>query len=75
MLQITCLYATINSEIQRQSLGQGEIPYRRYSPRPAQVADSVKFRNRQYSLDERRTRKFLNTCSSPWKKFQGLFSL
>ena len=38
-------------------------------------ADSVKFRNRQYSLDERRTRKFLNTCSSPWKKFQGLFSL
>ena len=37
MLQITCLYATINSEIQRQSLGQGEIPYRRYSPRACMV--------------------------------------
>jgi hypothetical protein len=26
------------------------------SPRPAQAADLVKFQNRQYSLDERRTR-------------------
>ena len=38
------------------SSGQGEIPYRRYSPRTAMAADSVRFRNRQYSLDERRGR-------------------
>ena len=38
------------------SSGQGVIPYRRYSPRPALAADLVRFRNRQYSLDERRTR-------------------
>ena len=29
------------------SSGQGVIPYRRYSPRPALAADLVKFRNRQ----------------------------
>ena len=38
------------------SSGQGEIPYRRYSPRTAMAADSVRFRSRQYSLDERRGR-------------------
>ena len=39
------------------SSGQGAIPYRRYSPRAdaiRQKHDSVKFRSRQYSLDERR---------------------
>jgi len=35
------------------SSGQGEIPYRWYSPR-AERHDSVKLRSRQYSLDERR---------------------
>ena len=35
------------------SSGQGEIPYRWYSPRAARH-DSVRFRSRQYSLDERR---------------------
>ena len=41
------------------SSGQGEIPYRRYSPRAdaiRQMHDSVRFRGRQYSLDERRMR-------------------
>ena len=32
---------------------RGEIPYRWYSPRAARY-DSVRFRGRQYSLDERR---------------------
>ena len=39
------------------SSGQGAIPYRRYSPRADAIRrkhDSVKFRSRQYSLDERR---------------------
>ena len=39
------------------SSGQGAIPYRRYSPRADAIRrkhDSVKFRGRQYSLDERR---------------------
>ena len=41
------------------SSGQGAIPYRRYSPRADAIRrkhDSVKFRGRQYSLDERRMR-------------------
>ena len=41
------------------SSGQGAIPYRRYSPRADAIRrkhDSVKFRSRQYSLDERRMR-------------------
>ena len=29
------------------SSGQGAIPYRRYSPRPASAADLVKFQDRQ----------------------------
>ena len=29
------------------SSGQGETPYRRYSPRPALAADLVQFQNRQ----------------------------
>ena len=42
----------------QDSSGQGAIPYRRYSPRAdaffERMHDSVKFRGRQYSLDERR---------------------
>ena len=29
------------------SSGQGAIPYRRYSPRPASAADLVRFQDRQ----------------------------
>ena len=42
----------LNSETFERSSGQGANPYRRYSPR-AVLADSVKLRSRQYSLDGR----------------------
>ena len=46
----------ISSGLGDRSPLDDEIPYRRYSPRPAYAVDLVKFQNRQYSLDERRTR-------------------
>ena len=50
------LQKKISSGLGDRSPLDDEIPYRRYSPRPAYAADLVKFQNRQYSLDERRTR-------------------
>ena len=46
-----CYHHIVNKLI--PSSGQGASPYRWYSPRAARH-DSVRFRSRQYSLDERR---------------------
>jgi len=43
-------YAILCLEQNRKFFGEGEIPYRRYSPRPVffkSMADLVKFQNRQ----------------------------
>ena len=42
----------MNLKLNKYVSGQGEIPYRRYSPR-AERHDLVRFQSRQYSLDGR----------------------
>lgn len=49
------VYVTINNINQNVLRGGVEIPTGGESPRPVLTADPVRFRNRQYSLDERRS--------------------
>lgn len=57
-MKVTACYMRANvlsyEKVNKSSSGVGAIPYRRYSPRPAQAAEMVQFHHRQYSLDERR---------------------